>query len=307
VEIVPFSDDYLDGAAALLAARHARHRSVEPLLPAVADFRVEVEREWRADAAGGVAALDGGDLAGYLIGHRRTDAVGPHLWSHVAGHAVRTPELLPDLYAAAAGPWVESGLTRHFVFAPALDALVEPWFRLSFGGSGVLALRETAREEPLQVDVAIREGTPEDVEAAVRLDRAMAESMLPAPSFSGHEPMSDEDAIEEWRETWSEPGTYRHFVAERRGRVVGHIVLYRRPADLRVPADAIDLAAASTEPAARGSGVGTALTAHALTWAHEHGHPTMTIDWRLTNLRAARFWPRHGFRETFLRLYRSIP
>ena len=33
----------------------------------------------------------------------------------------------------------------------------------------------------------------------------------------------------------------------------------------------------------------------------------MTTDWRMTNLLASRYWPRRGFRETFLRLYRSIP
>ena len=42
-------------------------------------------------------------------------------------------------------------------------------------------------------------------------------------------------------------------------------------------------------------------------WAHELGYPTMITDWRMTNLEASRFWPRRGFRETFLRLYRSIP
>ena len=74
-----------------------------------------------------------------------------------------------------------------------------------------------------------------------------------------------------------------------------------------MPVDGIDLAGASTEPALRGSGIGLALTHHAIAWAHEHGYPTMTTDWRMTNLLASRFWPRRGFRETFLRLYRSIP
>ena len=33
----------------------------------------------------------------------------------------------------------------------------------------------------------------------------------------------------------------------------------------------------------------------------------MGTDWRVTNLLASRFWPRRGFRTTFLRLYRHIP
>jgi hypothetical protein len=33
----------------------------------------------------------------------------------------------------------------------------------------------------------------------------------------------------------------------------------------------------------------------------------MVTDWRVTNLLASRFWPRRGFRTSFVRLYRSIP
>ena len=129
--------------------------------------------------------------------------------------------------------------------------------------------------------------------------------MLPAPSFSGH--FTEFDArVEEWRDTWNDD-RFVHFVAERDGRIVGHIVLYRRPHDLRVPRDSIDLAGASTFPEARGGGVGRALTAHVIAWAHEHGFPTMTTDWRMTNMLASRFWPRRGFRKTFLRLERNLP
>ena len=49
LEIVPFNDAHLDDAAALLAARHERHREAEPLLPGDVDFRAEIEKEWRAD------------------------------------------------------------------------------------------------------------------------------------------------------------------------------------------------------------------------------------------------------------------
>ena len=49
------------------------------------------------------------------------------------------------------------------------------------------------------------------------------------------------------------------------------------------------------------------LPAVTFAWARERGHETMVVDWRVTNLLASRFWPRRGFRESFLRLYRSIP
>jgi GNAT superfamily N-acetyltransferase len=304
-EILPFADEHLDAAAGLLAERHARHRAAEPLLPADVDFRTQIEQE--RDELPGVAAVAGGEVVGYLVGKRREDQIGPHVWSHIAGHAVREAELARDLYAAAAGGWVDAGLTRHFVFAPSLPELVDPWFRLSFGASAALAVRETAPEPAADAGVVVRDSTPEDALAAAKLDRSMTESMLPSPSFSRYQPDEENAIVEEWSDTWRRPETYHHFVAERDGDVVGHLLLYRRPPDLRVPADSIDLAQVSTRPSERGTGVGVALTNHALRWAYEHGYPTMVTDWRMTNLLASRFWPKRGFRTSFLRLYRSIP
>jgi GNAT superfamily N-acetyltransferase len=53
--------------------------------------------------------------------------------------------------------------------------------------------------------------------------------------------------------------------------------------------------------------VGRALTEHVIDWAHANGIPTMVTDWRMTNMLASRFWPKRGFRPTFLRLYRALP
>jgi len=306
VEIRPFSDEYLDGAAALLAERHAAHRLIEPLLPAIDDFRAQIQAEWDAEGAGGAVALEHGDVVGYLVGRRRDDTIGPFIWTHVAGHATREPEHARDLYAVAADRWVEEGVTRHFVFVPATREVVEPWFRLSFGASAALAMRETGPEHAPDSRVTVRLSTPADLEPVAVLDRMLYGHLQLPPSFSGLPLPEPAEFIDDWHNLWEEK-EHTHFVAEQDERIVGHALLYRRPADLRVPANSIDLADCLTEPGFRGSGVGLALTAHVLTWAHENGYPTMTTDWRMTNLLASRYWPRRGFRETFLRLYRSIP
>ena len=303
VEVVPFSDEHLDAAGALLAARHARHREAEPLLPELADPISTVEREWRAEGASGVFAR-----TGYLIASPQTIFDGP-TWMRVgvAGHAVDgDPETVRDLYAAAAKRWVEEGHTMHAAFVPSFDTeLLDAWFRLSFGASAALATRETAGEEPYDGGVAIRDGSRDDYAETARLELEMSASMQPSPSFSDVPLQTHDEVLAEWIE--GDEDEYELFVAERGGRIVGHILLYRRPPDLRVPEGSIDLAQASTEPEARGTGVGRALTSHVIRWAHEHGYAVMTTDWRMTNLRASRFWPRRGFRTTFLRLYRSIP
>ncbi|MGZ4258414.1 MAG: GNAT family N-acetyltransferase [Gaiellaceae bacterium] len=304
LEVVPFADEHLDDAAALLAARHARHREAERLLPELADARAAVEQEWRTEGASGVFAPG----RGYLIAAPVTFRGITWVRSGIAGQAVEGDrEAMRDLYAAAAQRWVDAGHRQHAVFVPSHDAeLVDAWFRLSFGASAAMAIRETGpAEEAFDGGVEIRPGTPDDFADAVRLELAMSEAMEPSPSFSDVTPQTYEEALAEWQEDDWAP--YELFVAEREGRIVGHILLFRRPPDLRVPENSIDLAQGSTEPEARGTGVGRALTDYVLAWAHEQGIPVMTTDWRMTNLWASRFWPKRGFRPAFLRLYRHIP
>jgi hypothetical protein len=78
LEVVLFSDEHLEDAARLLAARHAHQREVEPLLPvqfeAPAAAREEVIEAWRTEGASGAAAFDDGRLVGYLIGAPRDRA-----------------------------------------------------------------------------------------------------------------------------------------------------------------------------------------------------------------------------------------
>src|SRR5438874_9547074 len=103
-EIVPFADKHVADAAALLAARHARHREAEPLLPELEDPVAAVETDWRADGASGVFASRAGKPAAYLIGAPVTIWSG-RTWMrvNVAGLALDgDPETMRDVYAAAA-------------------------------------------------------------------------------------------------------------------------------------------------------------------------------------------------------------
>jgi len=313
IEIEPLEDDHLSGAAALLADRHARHRKAETLLPEISDFRAQLERDLAHETASGVVALSGDDLVAYVIGRVEGDPLLGDRRAIVdfAGCAAADGqgEAIRDLYAALAARWVAAGATRHLALIPASDeALIDPWLRLAFGVQFVWAVRETAAMKPVDADVEIRPGTPDDLELVAKLDRSLYEHQAGPPSFSGLAIPSDEECRAEWTDLWDDPELYTHFVAERGGRPVGHVVLYRRPTgDLRVPEKNIDLSHAATLPAARRSGVSLALIGHALTWAHEHGFRSMTTDWRSGNLLSSRHWPRRGFRPSYYRLYRALP
>jgi GNAT superfamily N-acetyltransferase len=311
IEIRPLDDEHLDPAARLLATRHARHREAEPLLPEVSDFRGQIERELDREGTAGVVASRDGELVAYLIGRLEDDPLLDEQRGFVdfPGCAASEPEAVRDLYAALAARWVAAGCVRHVALLPATDEpLLDAWLRMAFGVQFVWAVRETAAMKPVDADVDLRPGTPEDLDAVAQFDRILYELQARSPSFSGLTVPSDDEFRADWSDLWDDPDLYTHFIAEREGRIVGHAILYRRPSgDLRVPDGNIDLAHAVTVPDVRGSGVGLALTGHVLTWAHEHGYQSMTTDWRSVNLLSSRFWTRRGFRPQFFRLYRRIP
>ena len=319
LELEPFSDEHLDDAARLLAARHARHREAEPLLsarfenPAAAGG--ELERAWRAKGASGAVALRGGGLTGYLIAAPRDDRVwGENVWVEAAGHAVEEAEDARDLYAAAAARWVDEGRTRHYTLLPASDAaLIDGWFRLGFGQQQAHAIREVPGRTELHVldDVEIRRPTEDEIEALIEVDLALPRHQRSSPVFSDRPLPSDQEVRDEWVDTLS--GDEEDvLVGYREGQPLAcwSVVDAQTSShfrDLSLPERSCYLAFASTVPDARGTGIGVALTDASLARAADRGYAVMVTDWRVTNLLASRFWPRRGFRTFLLRLYRSIP
>jgi len=314
LEIQPFSEEHLEGAAALLEERHNRHRAVEPALPQSVNFRGEIESLWGMAHRSGAAATRNGELVGYLLGVPRDEIWGSNMWVEYAGHAVREPELVRDLYAVAAEEWVARGRDRHYALVPASDpGLIDAWFRLSFGAQHAAAVQETpdsTADSP--AGVVVRRAEREDIEAATALDLELARHQERSPVFSQIAPtaVTEEDRDEVLTDI-DDPAVGL-FLAEIDGKAVGELLMVpversSMHVGLARPERAAFLAYAATVPEARGSGAGLGLTSAGLAWAREQGYPVTVVDWRETNLLASRFWPARGFRRTFLRLYRAIP
>jgi ribosomal protein S18 acetylase RimI-like enzyme len=314
----PFTDSDLDAAGELLAERHRRHRAAQPLLearfedPAVA--RAAVEALWRTEGASGAVAARDGAVTAFVLGiPGPVESTGSHVWVKTAGHAARDPEDLRDAYAAAAAGWVDAGWTRQAVLVPASDeALVDAWFRLSFGHQQVYgALTPEDRHVAVPDGFTIRPPELADIDQLVHVDVALPEHQAATPVFSGVPPWSPEDSRAEWEETIN--GDDEHVLVGFHGeRPVSLVSMadwsHSRHAEGLLEVDgAAYLAFAVTLPEARGSGIGKALTEASLAWAAREGYPAVMSDWRVTNLLASRFWPRRGFRPVFFRLYRSIP
>jgi GNAT superfamily N-acetyltransferase len=294
LEIHPLSE-LRDEAARLLAERFARQRAAEPLLPEIEDFEPHLPED-------GAVATRNGEAVAYLGG---TVDDG---WATIGqgGVAASEPEAVRDVFTAMAERW---GVSRFTAFVPASEhGLVDAFFRLVFGRQATLAVQESAPAAPVDFGGTIRESVPEDLRSFAELEHMLWEMLREPPSFSGLPPETVEQHEDGWSDLWEKPDEHWSFVAERDGRTVGAIVMYRRPTgDLRVPADNVDLAFAGTWADVRGSGAGLALTSHVLGWADAHGFRSMTTDWREVNLLASRFWPRRGFRPQYVRLYRAVP
>lgn len=304
MEIVPFADEHLDAAAELLAARHDRQRSTFPQLPAEIDYRGEIAA-LIADGATGVFTE-----GAYVLGRSGPeDRWGPNIWVDAAGHAASDPELLRDVWANAAAGWFEQGLTAHYALVPATDPdLLDAWFRLGFGAQQAHALTEIPeRDWP----AGVREATDDDIEALVEIGPFLSRHQAQSPVFSSVPEQTADEVRADVVDDFSLEGV-ANLVYEIDGRIVGNffvcpLELSSAHAGLARPPGAAFLGFAITFPECRGSGAGRALTDASFAWAREHGYETMVTDWRETNLLASRFWPRRGFRRTFLRLHRSIP
>jgi GNAT superfamily N-acetyltransferase len=308
LEIHPFSEEHLDPAAALLERRHRRHRDAEPLLGDSYDYRAEIEA---LDDASGVVGTRDGRVAGFLLGIRKDDSRwGPNIWVEAAGHAVEEPEAIRDLYAAAAARWFDEGRTRHYVLAPASDReLLESWARLSFGQQHAHGIRDVP-DTPWPESVRL--ATEDDIDVLVELSPLLVEHQARAPVFGIGLPRESEEEIRaSILEDLPNP-KIGDLVAEQDGRIVGAyqlapVELSGSHTSLARPTGSVLLSWAATRPDVRGSGAGLALMDASFAWAREQGYSTMVTDWRETNLLSSRFWPRRGFRRSFIRLYRSIP
>jgi ribosomal protein S18 acetylase RimI-like enzyme len=317
LEVRPFGEEDLAAAAVVLADRHRRHRAAEPLLPAAYEepeaARAEIEALWRGDGVTGAAAVRHGRLVGYMLGAPRPDSVwGQNGWIELAGHAAAQPEDVRDLYAAISQSWVDDGRVRHYALVPASDAaLVEAWFRLSFGQQQAYGIR--AVDPVAGWPAGVRHAEPRDVDALVASAPVVSEHQERAPTFAFRLRPDDPDELRADIEQDIASPEIGCLVAEIDGRVVGCLVVCpvemssAMHVGLARPPGQSYLAWAGTVPGARGRGVGVALTEAAHAWAREAGYTTMVIDFRVANLLASRFWLRRGFRPTFFRLSRSIP
>ncbi len=178
-----------------------------------------------------------------------------------------TPSSSATSIALPPARWVDGGAELHVALVPAVPELAEPWFRLAFGHMQLHGIRETGGTGAAPpAGITVRFGTIEDLEGAPELVTQIWDHHTGPSTFTGLTVPPVEEFLADWKTTLETPGV-AYFVAERDGRVVGHLLLEPEEPDLARPPGSIYLAVAATLPEARGTGAGVALTDAALAWA----------------------------------------
>jgi hypothetical protein len=319
VEIIPFQDDLFDQAAGLLAERHRQNRRSQPGLPACYETPENAGRALAAAIqrkfAGGVAAVDGSRLVGYMIGDLDIDQMwGRSGWVRPAGYAVaegQSLELLRDLYAHLGDRWVKSGCFVHYALVPAqVEELARTWFSLCFGIEhvrGIQSLETISLEKPaMPAGVEIRQVGPQDRELIADFSDVIWQHQVLAPVWTVRMPENNDR--EGWAELAQDPEVIA-WLATLDGRPAATQSYY--PSELGedllfVPESCVHLAAAGTQPWARRRGIMEALTRIGLADLFTRDFRWCETDWRSTNLLSSRYWPRHGFQPAYYRLARRI-
>jgi GNAT superfamily N-acetyltransferase len=320
-EIRPFETADLNEAGRLLAERHRRQRAIEPGLPVAFEDPVVAGQAiaglLASDGSTGTVAVRDGRLIGYVVGTSRPPMWGANVWVEGAGHAVADgeAEVIRDLYGAAAAGWVAGGRTSHYIMVPATDpAVLDAWARVGFGAMHTHAIREVpgpgGTRPATSPGVTVRAATMDDVPVLAPLDLVLAMQHAASPVFSSLPMPTLAEATADWTQSLGDP-SFGVFAAVLDGVLVGAAVgcsveRSNEHSGIARPDGGALLNFAAVLPEAQGLGIGQALGWRVLEWARDEGYPTVTIDWRETNLLASRAWPRLGFRPTFRRLYRAI-
>lgn len=320
-KIVQFSDNDVEDASQLLAARHEANRQSLSMLPesfeSAETASVAIEAVWKRPHAVGVAAFQNEQLVGFLIGYHLSGSLSDRSgWIPLGGHAVdnaHSPEIYHELYAALAEQWVDLGIFQHHIIVSAGDeAALGKWFRLSFGqqqAHGVRKLSDDDQFPSIRNGLTIRRATPDDAEVVAAIADTNVRYQNGSPIFAPTPPEYLDDLREGYVELLSEPDEGTLWLALQGGAVIGYLALTfveDDPTNLFIPAKSIELPAAGIIKSVRGQGFGRILTQYCFAQAKADGFDYIVADWRTTNMLASRFWIKNGFVPVAYRLQRQI-
>lgn len=299
LQIVPLDQDHLEDAAALVCARYSDLRTQAPLLPAhFADHAIVMARLAELlPASAGVVAIRSGNVVGFLAAHllpsfRGRRGVYSPEWANGA-QLDDAGAIYQELYRVIAAEWVRNGYLSHALTIFANDDRGrEAWHWQGFGLIVADAVRDVVAVDGAPAAVEIRRAMPSDIDDVKRLQVGLRRHLASAPIFL---PMQAKWEHERYR-AWLADPKVATWLAYREGKAVASMraeLDNDGAGELVRDAATVAITGAYTEPAARSSGLASALLQHVVDWATARGAQRISVDFETQNIDGARFWLRH--------------
>lgn len=302
MEILPFRTEFIPEAAALFIQNFKQLRQAVTVIPP--NFEdpglVEAHLESLFAAAPGVAAVEGGRLAGYIGVWPVDDLRGTGLpgvyspeWGHAAIEERRQP-IYRALYRPAAALWTEGGARMHALSLLAHDrAGVEAWFWNGFGLTVIDAMRWIepidSVEDPA---LPIRKAFTDQAEALSQLDIEHNQHYSQPPIFMAQrQPQSPAERI-----AFMQQGANSIWAACDGDQPVGFIQFESDStgaSELVRSKDSIAITGAYLQAPYRRQRLGRAILLEALQEYARLGYQRCSVDFESFNPEAASFWPRY--------------
>ena len=305
--------EVLDGvaiqqAAALIAHEQVRARSGRPEMPAAftdpEQCRVALD-ELLADGYVGFVAHDESRCVGVMCG-RTTDSVGfvPAHGLAVDPDLVDATAIVVGLFARLAPVLLRDGAVRFTIDHVDLHPLGVALNNAGFGRGSVFAAQPARRTEPA-VDVDVRIGTSDDLDAIAALSLVEFDHRSTPPIYDRLQPRTLAETRALHERLLAEGAV--HFLARRDGSDVGLVTVeFTSPAPRLCPSAQPYIGPTASHPSVRGQGIGHALVHRVLDWAHVNGHETVSVDFDSPNPLSRPFWLGLGFEPTGYRVRRLI-
>lgn len=313
LSISDLDDGTIEAAGALVAHEHTWARRTHPSLPesyTSAEACTAALQQLRASGYTGVVAVeDGCTLAVMTLVVTAGRVYGPQARLPAEGFAVAPARadpttVLARTYAEVAPQFVAGGARQFFVDHVALPPLAEAWANLGFGRHHVYAVQPAAAR-PSTSTVHVRIGGSDDLATIACLAQVEIRHRSMPPIYAPPVHLTLEQIREAHRALQLRDAT--HFIAAIDGHDVGLLTLeLTSPAPRLCAAGQPYIGPMATHPEARGRGVGGALVNAALTWAHDHGHAWVAVDFEPANPLSRPFWLSSGFEPVGYGVLRSI-
>ena len=295
MNIVTFEKQHIEEAKAIAFANYQEERSFVGTLP-------KIERtpdlDWFAENGLGVAALEDGELVGFLC------CVGPFdnafasqvkgTFSPIHAHGALTEDrelIYRRMYQAAAEKWVSKGILYHAIGLYAHDTqAIGAFFQYGFGLRCIDAIRPMSRIHcPSAPDFTYRL-LPKDEVGAVRQMRVQLSAHLgESPCFVYDSPQMVDDWISK-----AEKRDTQMFVAERNGTAVAFIEVGENGENFITGMPGMkNICGAFCLPQFRGTGVFANLLNFVVAQLRMQGVTRLGVDYESINPTASGAWGKY--------------